>query len=92
MGAWENIEDQELRRSRLAQERAAAEREIAFYERDNSPFSREVTERHRVDLRTQIEALDRELAEVDAAISAAPEVERQLSEFDRHLQSLQHPP
>ena len=85
----ENIEEQQLRRATLDQERVAAEREIAYYERDNSPFSTEVTERHRTTLRAQIESIVSELAEIDAAISAAPDVERQLSEFDRHLQSLQ---
>jgi tyrosine-protein kinase Etk/Wzc len=85
----ENIEDQQQRRLELAQQHAAAEREIAFYERGSSQFSSEVTERHIITLRRQIETLEGELATLDAAISAAPEVERQLSEFDRHLQSLQ---
>lgn len=85
----ENIEDQRERRLELERSRILIDREIAYYEQANSAFRTAVTERHRAGLQAELDSVLAELAGIESALQLAPEVERQMAEFERGLQNFE---
>lgn len=83
------IDSQRTQRSRLEESRITIEEQLIELESGGDRMLAETLERQRALLGQRLDLTDEAIAEIEATLAAAPEVERQLNVYDRRLGQLQ---